>query len=87
MNEAAETEQTPREALHGTVWDVLRNAYVRAASGGDIPRSQADRNELVRPFLSDLKHDYAAMLQCLERSAVLHYQEISAAVPTKPDDG
>jgi len=76
----------PREALNGTVWDLLRNAYVRAASGGKIPRSQADRNVLVGPFLGDMKQDYAALLACIDQGAIIEYQRLSDAQPPKPDD-
>lgn len=90
MTDAAEekepTPPTPLEALEGTVWDILRNAYVRAASGGRIPRSQADRNELVKPFFSDMKNDHRALLACVEQGGLLHYNAINAVMPPKPDD-
>ncbi len=87
MTDAAEEKvPTPLEALEGTVWDLIRNAYVRAASGGRIPRSQADRNELVRPFLMDLKNDHRALLECVRQGGLLHYAEINAVMPPKPDD-
>lgn len=79
-------EVTPRKALENTVFDLVRNAYVRAASGGQIPRSQVDRNELVRPFLSDMKNDHRALLACIEQGAILHYNEINAAEPPKLED-
>ncbi len=87
MTDAAEKkEPTELENLEGTVWDIIRNAYVRAASGGRIPRSQVDRNELVKPFLSDMKNDHRALLACVEQGGLLHYAAINAAAPPKPDD-
>ena len=89
MTDAAtveEKEPTPLEALENTVFDIIRNAYVRAASGGRIPRSQVDRNELVKPFLSDMKNDHRALLACVEQGGLLHYAAINAVMPPKPDD-
>lgn len=80
-----EKPPSPREALNGTVWDILRGAYVRAASGGRIPREQADRNELCRPFLADMKADYQALLACMDRAGVITYQEVSAVAPGPPE--
>ncbi|HHH29078.1 MAG TPA: hypothetical protein ENK57_12140 [Polyangiaceae bacterium] len=82
----SEGEPSPRARIEDTVWDIVRNGYVRAASGGRIPRSQADRNELVRPFLSDMKQDHAALLACMDQGARLHYEAISAVAPERPDD-
>ena len=79
-------EPEPREALNATIWDVLRNAYVRAASGGQIPRSQVDRNERGRPFLGEMKADYQALLACVDEGARIEYLRITTAAPPKPDD-
>lgn len=78
--------EDPREALDETVWAILVNAYCRAASGGALPRRQEDRNEIVAPFASEMKHDYEALKACMDQAGVIMYSKISAAAPPRPHE-
>ena len=80
-----EEEKSPRELLYGTVWDIIRNAYCRAASGGELPRRQADRNAIVEPFKYEMKADYQALIACMDQAGVISYQEVSAVAPGPPE--
>ena len=86
MSDADETvEVDPREAIDGVVWDVLRNAAVRYLSGGKIPKRQADRNALVRPYLAELKADHAALRACIAQAVAIEAGHVINAAPERPD--
>lgn len=80
-SEEETVELSARDALNATAWDVIRNVYVRCLSGGEIPRNQHDRNELVRPYFHEMKADHAAIVACMDQAVMLEAGALVAGLP------
>lgn len=85
MSPPNEKPDDPREAYRETIWLILRNAYVRAATGGKIPRRQADRTAAIAHLQTDLEHDYRAMLETVKQAAIVEVGIIQATLPRPPE--